>query len=77
MEGGWGMRNYRREANQIMLLGKWGYRDVASLVDSINELTERNEGVAEELGKALTALDRCQKRIAWYRNATMTETKKT
>jgi hypothetical protein len=75
--GDWGMRNYRREANHIMLLGRWEYPEVTILVDIINEVASKNETIAEDLGKALRALDRAQQRVEWYRNATIKETKGT
>ena len=69
------MRNYRREANYIMLLGRWEFPEVSILVDIINEVAGKNETIAEELGKALQALARAQQRLEWYRDATLKETK--
>jgi hypothetical protein len=71
------MRNYRREANHIIILGKWEFPEVSILVDIINEVASKNETIAEDLGKALQALDRAQQRLEWYRDATLKESKVT
>jgi hypothetical protein len=70
------MQDIRKEANHIMLLGKWGYDEVSRLVEIINELDDKNHKVANDLGSALKELHKLQKRLDWYRRVTVQQASK-
>lgn len=56
--------------NAIRIKGRWDYEDIEDLTFAIRELMQINTHVADELRRALGALDALHKQLAFYRKVT-------